>query len=78
MLMLACESLDRMRRAQAIICEHGEVVPTSDGSLKSNPACNIERDARVAMMQALHRLNLDVVPSSGQVGRPPNVVAWRG
>jgi P27 family predicted phage terminase small subunit len=69
LLRSACEALDRMRRAQELITQHGELVRDKWGQLKKNPACGIEADARSAMHRALKQLNLDIEPP-GKPGRP--------
>lgn len=62
LLQTACESLDSMRNAQAIVTAHGAVIPDRFGQLRANPATVVERDARSAMMQALKALHLDPTP----------------
>jgi len=61
--------LDRIREAQAAIRKHGALVPDRWGTLKQNPACFLERDARAGMLSALKALNLDLEPLRDR-GRP--------
>lgn len=77
LLVRAAECLDRMRRAQALIAEHGELVTDRYGSLKANPACNVERDSRTGFLSAVRALNLDIEPPRDRPGRPP-LAAWGG
>ncbi len=69
LLLTACQSLDRMREAQALIKKHGILVKDRFGQLVRNPATTVERDARTAMLHALKALNLDIAPP-GKAGRP--------
>jgi P27 family predicted phage terminase small subunit len=69
LLRTLCEAHDRMKRAQALIDKHGELIADKWGQLKANPACAVERDARAQMLQALKQLNLDIAPP-GKPGRP--------
>lgn len=70
-LMLALESLDRMREAQAAVRAGGAYVEGRFG-MKSHPGLAVERDSRLAFMRAIRELGLDLeVPSS----RPPS--PWR-
>ncbi len=61
----ACESLDRLRQAQAILAEEGIVYRDRFGQPHQHPASLSERDARNQMLKALSMLNLDVeLPSA--------------
>jgi P27 family predicted phage terminase small subunit len=66
----AAEALDRIRQAQTAIRQHGVLVPDRHGTLKQNPACVLERDARTGMLSALRALNLDLEPLRDR-GRSP-------
>ena len=70
-LATALESFDRMRAAQAILENAGEVINDRFGQEKAHPAVAIERDSRVSMLAALKHLSLDLEPlrpRSGFVG----------
>jgi phage terminase small subunit len=71
LLERAAECVDRMRAAQTAIAEHGELVPDRYGSVKLNPACNLEKDARSGFLAAIRALNLDLEPLRDGPGRPP-------
>ena len=66
----AAECLDRMRSAQELVKKHGECITAGNGSLKTNPACRVEQDARSGMLSALRMLNLDLEPLRDGPGRP--------
>ena len=51
-----------MNEAAALIDKHGVCTLDRYGQLKPNPAVNVERDSRSAMLQAFKSLNLDVLP----------------
>mgnify|MGYP001065668517 CR=1 FL=1 len=70
LLCIAAECLDRLRSAQAAIDEHGELVQDRYGSLKVNPAAQIEKDARAHLMAALKALHLDLEPVRATPGNP--------
>ncbi len=69
-LTRACEALDRIRSAQAVINKAGILVFGANKIPKANPATQIERDARSAFLQAMKQLNLDLEPLKA-IGRPP-------
>jgi P27 family predicted phage terminase small subunit len=69
LLLTACQSLDRMRQAQALIAKDGIVVRDRFGQLQRHPAATIERDARSAMLHAIKQMNLNIQPP-GKPGRP--------
>ena len=72
LLDTALEAFSRMRAAQKLIAQHGELLADRFGQLQRNPAVGIERDSRVAMLQALRALNLDLEPLHKTAGRPPS------
>jgi P27 family predicted phage terminase small subunit len=61
-LMVGMEAFDRMRQAQELIREHGQLVADRFGQLKPNPANTVERDSRAAMLAALRQLGIDEEP----------------
>jgi hypothetical protein len=61
--------MDRMRNAQRIIQEQGEVIRDRYGGLRANPAVGIEKHAREGLLAALRMLHLDVEPLKA-LGRP--------
>lgn len=77
LLVLACEALDRAGEARDVIRAHGVVVPTADGSLKTNPACAVERDSRLAFARLCRELDLDGDPAFRDA-RPPAIRSNRG
>ena len=68
LLTLACEAFDSMRAAEALVAEHGLLIPHG-GSRKLNPAAGIAKDHRAHLLQCLKQLNLYVEPP-GKAGRP--------
>jgi P27 family predicted phage terminase small subunit len=78
LLLTACEATDRAWRARKLIEQHGEVVLTERGSMRANPACQIERDAWAAQRHALRALNLDTEALRDAPGRPPGLQRGRG
>jgi P27 family predicted phage terminase small subunit len=59
-LMTACQALDRLRQAQALISEEGIITHDRFGQAKLNPACQIEKEARAGLLIALKAMNLDL------------------
>lgn len=57
-LLIAAESLDRLRDAQTLIRRDGLTLKGTRG-LKPHPAVGVERESRAAFLQALRQLNLD-------------------
>jgi phage terminase small subunit len=60
LLVKACESLDRVDEARAVIDKTGLVVTDRFGSLKPNPACAIERDNKIIVARFFRELGLDL------------------
>lgn len=59
-LRIACECLDRLRQAQAILQREGLVVADRWGQQRPHPCCQIEKEARAHLLQALRALELDL------------------
>jgi P27 family predicted phage terminase small subunit len=66
------EAFDAMRRAQAVVAEHGPAVRDRFGQLRGNPAAAVERDSRGQWLQALKTLGFDIDAAQPWPGRPPN------
>ena len=60
LLQTVCESLDLMRVAEKEIQKNGIVVYDRYKQPKPNPACQVLRDSKSAMLQSLKQLNLDI------------------
>ncbi|MEH3123712.1 MAG: hypothetical protein PGN16_17370 [Sphingomonas phyllosphaerae] len=60
----AAECVDRMRAAQDVIADRGEIVTDRYGAPKLNPACGLEKDARSGFIAAVKALNLELEPPS--------------
>lgn len=69
LLATACEALDRLQEARALIKRDGACIRDRFGQVQRHPAVAIERDAGRTMVQALRGLNLDAVP-------PPPAKRW--
>lgn len=65
----ACEQLDALRRAQAAVAAHGELVEGRFGP-RPNPAVAMARDATTLHLRALRELGLDLTAPA--VSRPPS------
>jgi phage terminase small subunit len=59
-LMVACQALDRLREAQALIAVEGIVSKDRFGQAKPHPATQVEKEAAGRLLQALRALNLDL------------------
>ena len=70
LVTVACECLDRMKQAQALIAEHGVCIVTDGGAIRPNPAAKVELDARNGLLSAFKALNLDLEPLRDRPGRP--------
>lgn len=58
LLAQACECLDRIAQARALIAEEGLVTGSQRGGGRVHPAAQLERDNRTLFLRALHQLNL--------------------
>jgi len=65
----ACEALDRLRQAQAILVEEGIIYRDRFGQPHQHPASLSERDARNQLLKALSMLNLDVELPASATGK---------
>ena len=70
LLLCACESLDLLRRAEAVVAADGMTTRDRYGALRAHPMLGVARDARGAMLTALKHLNLDIEPLRAGPGRP--------
>ena len=66
MVLQAAQALDRLAEAREAIREHGLLVQTEAGTLKANPATQIERDQAVLFQRACRELGLDVETTNGE------------
>jgi phage terminase small subunit len=60
LLTKACESLDRIEEARALISAEGLTYRDRFGGLKPNPACAIERDNKTLVARLFRELGLDL------------------
>lgn len=75
LLVKACESLDRIEEARALIVEEGLTYRDRFGGLKPNPACAIERDNKMLVARLFRELGLDLA-GDGKTA-PPSLPANR-
>lgn len=59
-LLTLCQSLDRLRQAQAILAKDGITTTDRWGQQKIHPATQVEREARAGLLACLKVLNLDL------------------
>lgn len=77
LLTAACEALDRMNSAQAILQAEGLVISGREGGSRPHPAVAIRRDAEISFARLLREIDLDAeAPSQGS--RPPAIRSNRG
>ncbi len=57
-LFQACQSLDRMNDARAILKQDGLITTDRFGQARAHPGVVIERDARQLFLRAIKQLNL--------------------
>jgi phage terminase small subunit len=67
----ACTCVDRLVAARAEIARRGIVVDDRYGVPKQNPACAIERDARIGLARLLRELQLGDDTDLDSSIRPP-------
>jgi P27 family predicted phage terminase small subunit len=74
LLEAAADAWDRMVQARDVLREEGLTTETRDGGKKKHPACDVERDSRLAFARLLRELDLDCPPPQEQPGwRPPAI-----
>jgi len=59
-LQTACEAFDTMRAAQKAVRKFGVVTLDERGRPKANPAAQVERDSRAAMLNAFKMLKIEI------------------
>lgn len=59
-LLTACQALDRLRQAQAIVNAEGIIKPDRFGQPKPHPGTQVEKEARAGLLMALKAMNLDL------------------
>jgi P27 family predicted phage terminase small subunit len=69
-LLVALESLDRLRQAPRAIEADGPYPADRFGQPKAHPALAIERDSRIAYLRAMREMGLDL--SEPISSRPPS------
>ena len=57
-LLVACQALDRLRQAQAILATEGILKVDRFQQQKPHPACQVEKEARAGLLMALRHLHL--------------------
>lgn len=60
LLVKACESLDRVEEARALIAKEGLTYRDRFGGLKSHPAVAIERDHKIIVARLFREMGLDL------------------
>ena len=71
LLLLACESLDRVELLRSQIDKQGKYVTDFKGNRRDNPLLRHELAGRAFISKALSRLGLNVETPMRGVGRPP-------
>ncbi len=66
----AMEAFCRMRQAETILEKEGLVTTNRFGECREHPMVSVERKSRQQFLDALRRLNLDVLPENHAIGRP--------
>jgi hypothetical protein len=69
LLSRAAECVDRMAAARACIAEYGELIG-ANGTVRLNPACRLEKEARDDFFAAMRALHIDIQPPAATSGRP--------
>ena len=71
LLERACACADRAAEAQVAIDAYGVVIVNKKtGSIRSNPAVAVQRDARAQMLACFKMLGLHETPHAKKPGRP--------
>ena len=60
LLILAAEAWDRCCQAREAITKHGLFINDRYGSMKINPACNVERDSKIIFARLIRELGFDI------------------
>ena len=69
MLLRICETADTLASYDEQIERDGPTIRTASG-LREHPLLKHQLAARSFIVRSLHRLNLDVIPPRGEIGRP--------
>lgn len=77
LLAEAAAAWDRAHAARLHIKKHGAVQPGRENGFKVNPSCNVERDARTALLRALTLLGIPESPDPPPRGRPAGAYTGR-
>jgi phage terminase small subunit len=74
LLLLCCESLDRIGEARAILAAEGLTYTDKNGSPRAHPATIIERDNKIAAGRLIKEMHLDPPPERhvGGIGWMPD------
>jgi P27 family predicted phage terminase small subunit len=72
LLTLAAEAWDRCSQAREAIAKHGLFIKDRYGSIKINPACNVERDSKIIFARLLRELGFDL-ERGNETNRPPRL-----
>jgi P27 family predicted phage terminase small subunit len=78
-LECACDAWDEMVQARETVRREGFVISTAAGGGKKNPACDIERDNRIAFVRCVRELDLDITeaPRVDKHNWPPKLKSNR-
>ncbi len=68
-LLQACHLLDRAEQASEILERDGLILTGPRGASSAHPMVRVERQARLAFIQAIKTLHLDIEPPLSRQGR---------
>ncbi len=64
------EAFCRMRQAEELLEKDGLTTTNRFGEVREHPMVSVERKSRQQYLDAIRRLNLDVLPPNHTIGRP--------